>query len=263
MAFDNLEFHEKLGEGGYGTVKRVTFKQPYKGYTEAAAKFVRDMRKEEVEIMSKLSHPNIVTWLGFTNEPISIIFLEIAKNGDLHSHLSDSSKPLPDTLKQKWIQDSVLALQYLHGQNFLHRDIKARNCLLFDPDTLKLCDFGLAREIDRSFTTSSTKGTYQYMAPEIHNTNVNNRAVYSKSSEIYALGMLVQEIWTRKPPFHGLPYGQVIYQVGEGKLQPEIASDCPEDLANMMKQCWDVNPRKRPSIDAIYEGKYKYPDNRQ
>ena len=250
--FSYLEFHEKIGEGAYGIVSRATFKKPFKGYKEAAAKCIRELKTEEVKIMSKLNHPHIVTWIGFySNGPVSIILIEYAKSGSLYDYLMDSSLPLSNALKRKWAKQAALALQYLHKHNFLHRDIKPQNCLLFKNYTLKLCDFGLAREIDHSFTLSSMKGTYQYMAGEIIRTK---KAKFSIYSDIYAYGMLLLAIYTRKTPFDGMEYHCVIYQVGSGKLQPSIPEDIPEDVRCAMKKCWEVEPSKRPTIDRILEG---------
>ena len=250
--YSNLEFHEQLGEGGYGSVNRVTFRKPYKGYTEAAAKSVIEFRKEEVQILAKLSHPHIVDLIGFyQNGPVKIILLEYAQLGSLFDYLSKKSKPLPDELKRKWIRESALGIQYLHSNNCLHRDIKARNCLLFQDNVLKLADFGLARETDHSITVSSQKGTFQYMAPELIATDDRNKASYSKFADIYAYGMLVLEICTRKSPFHDMEVAFVIYNVGSGKLQPTIPSECPKDLADLMKHCWNIIPRRRPTIDCI------------
>ena len=79
IEYANLIFHEKLGEGGFGTVKRVTFKRPFKGYHEAAAKITRDLREEEVEILRRVKHPNIVPLIGFYQDGmINLIVLEYA-----------------------------------------------------------------------------------------------------------------------------------------------------------------------------------------
>ena len=256
----NLVFHEYLGEGRYGRVDRVTFKKPYRGYTEAAAKTIISFRKEEVEILSKLSHPNIVKWIGFCqHEPVHIILTEYAKNGSLRAYLSNKANSLSDNLKLKWIRESALAIQYLHDNRCLHRDIKGSNCLLSKDNTLILCDFGLAREIDHSIIISSQKGTSAYMAPEIIRTDQNNKATFSIYTDIYAYGMLVHEIWTRNLPFPDLESGCIMYQVGEYQLQLDIAPDTPEDLAEIMRNCWKITPDERPKIEeivAIVEGKH-------
>ncbi|XP_072024597.1 tyrosine-protein kinase SRK3-like [Amphiura filiformis] len=248
----NIDFHERIGEGGFGSVSRVSFKKPYKGYTEAASKTViYELAMKEVEVMSKLHHPHIVNLLGICEIPSAkLIVMEYAPNGSLHDYLKDPSKPLPYELQKRWAQESALAIKYLHGHNFLHRDIKPQNCLLFQDNLLKLCDFGLAREIEESQTTSSQKGTYRYMAPEIHVGNERGRAVYSRPADIWAYGMLLLAICTRKPPFEDLEWHRVVFEVGNG-TKPSIPEGCPKDLSDIMQQCWNSDPKQRPTSAYI------------
>ena len=239
----NLEFHEKIGEGGFGTVKRVTFKKPFNGHKEAAAKSVLELGEHEATVMSQFNYKHIIKLFGVCHQEVGdLIIMEYAPNGSLHDFLKDHSKPLPYELQKKWAKEAALAIQYLHGKNFLHRDIKPQNCLLFDNDLLKLCDFGLAREIEASQTTSSQKGTHRYMAPELHRGNESGRAVFSKPSDIYAYGMLILEICTRKPPFEDLQWHRVIVEVGNG-VKPPIPENCPKDLSDIVKRCWKTDPQ--------------------
>ena len=255
----NLQFHEKLGRGGYGSVNRVTFKIPYKGHHEAAAKSVMDFQPGEVEIMTKMCHPHIVELLGvYENGPINVIIMEYACNGSLHDYLMENQDTeIPHDLIRKWAQESAVALQYLHQNNILHRDIKVQNCLLFQDGLLKLCDFGIAKELDYSLTTSSQKGTYRYMSPEILRGNKRGRSVYSRKSDIYAYGMLLLEICTKKPPFDNLEYGYIVFNVGRGKLQPAppTPKECPREMIALIRQCWDYTPSERPDIDDFIQGR--------
>ena len=204
--------------------------------------------------MMQLQHPHIVTLLGVCKTGMAdAILMEYAPKGSLHDYLSDKSKPLPNELKKKWMLESAFAIQYLHRQRCLHRDIKPQNCLLFEGDLLKLCDFGLARKIEHSQTTSAQRGTHRYMAPELHRGNKEGRAVYSKATDVYAYGILILEIHTRKPPFEGWEWHKVILEVGGG-AKPTIPDDCPEDLAKIMQGCWDANAPQRPMIEPIVEG---------
>ncbi|XP_072042856.1 uncharacterized protein [Amphiura filiformis] len=248
---DNIDFHEQLGEGAFGTVNRITFKKPFKGYTEAAAKSVYALRKEEVDIMRKLHHPHIVALLAFYKKgPINMIILEYATNGSLHDYLSDQSKPLPDDLKLKWMKEAASAIEYLHSLNFLHRDIKANNCLLCADHVLKLCDFGLARAIQHSQSSSSIRGTYRYMSPEIHKGNERGRGVYSRPADIYAYGMLMLEIYTRELPFVGIEWQTLVFRVCNGE-QPAIPKSCPKSLSDLMRQCWSMDLKRRPTIQDV------------
>ena len=254
---DMFEVHELLGEGGYGTVKRVTFKKPYKGYEEVAMKTVEKLEKNEVEIMRKLQHPNIVIFIDCfsTKFKTFAIFLEYARHGSLHNFLKDESKLLSEDLKRKWAKESALALQYLHDNSLLHRDIKPQNALIFENHILKLCDFGLAREIDRSATKSTQKGSYQYMAPEIITTSEDMEATYSKFTDIFAYGRMLFAICTRKPPFCNEMQHYVVFNVSQNNIQPVIPPDCPPDLVNIMKACWTTEAKGRPDIANILQGK--------
>ena len=257
IEYKRIKFHEQIGVGAFGAVHRVTFsgifRNQYKGYKQAAAKSVFNLEEKEIKIMSKLKHNNIVTLIGFSQtEVTNVILMEYATNGSLHEYLADLSKPLSVDLQNKWYIESALAIQYLHSQNFLHRDIKPKNCLLFDDYLLKLCDFGLARELEGSRTTSEEKGTKRYMAQELIVLNERGRAVYSKPADIYAYGMLVLEIYTRKPPFPGWEPLKVVFEVGNG-AQPSVPEDCPSYLADMMQQCWNMDPKERPTIEMIVE----------
>ncbi|XP_072021287.1 uncharacterized protein [Amphiura filiformis] len=248
----NIDFHECIGEGGFGSVRRVSFKRPYKGYKEAAGKSVlEELAKKEIEVMSQLNHPNIINLLGVCETGgAHLILMEYAPNGTLHDYLKDPSKTLPYQLQKRWAKESALAINYLHGQNFLHRDIKPQNCLLFQDNLLKLCDFGLSREIKGSQTISSQMGTYRYMAPEIIAGNERGRVIYSRPADIWAYGMLLLEVCSRKPPFPDLELHRVVFEVGNG-AKPFIPEGCPKDLLDIMQQCWNNDPKQRPTIASI------------
>lgn len=256
IKYDDIVFHEPLGHGAYGHVQRATLKKSLKGRKEGAAKTVPTdrLREDEINILASIHHPNIVQLLGTCKlRHENIILLEYTEFGSLHDYLSDRSKPLLPELKRKWIKEAVLAVEYLHARMYLHRDLKASNCLLFENNLLKIADFGLAREINRTETTSTQRGTPRYMAPEIIVGNDRGRAIFSKPADIYALGMLILEIWTRKPPFVGMQPETLHYKVGHGE-QPDIPEECPKEFADLMRRCWIYNPRERPGIDIIKRG---------
>ncbi|XP_072043675.1 uncharacterized protein [Amphiura filiformis] len=253
LQYFDIEFHETLGQGGFGKVSRVTFKKPYKGYTEAVAKNVVDSNLQEYEILCKLNHPNIIKVLGkLTNGPINLIFFEYAIFGSLHDYLmQDPSAPTPEDLLRKWAKESALALQYLHNREILHRDLNVKNCLLFDEALLlKLTDFGLSCEINHSQTISNIMGTAPYLAPEIR--NGHQGAVYSIYSDIYTYGMLLLEICTKQSPFAGLNQQQITAALGSTfGYKPRIPEECPGDLKDLILECLNQMKEERPTIKEV------------
>ena len=161
LTSSDIEFDdEPIGSGSFGEVYRVTLKRPFKGRTEAAAKTnMRKLNKKEIHILRITQHPNILEFLDYIPGRHPIIVTELAKES-LRAYLDKEKGRVSAELQAKWILESAKAIQYLHNgipdengicKPLIHRDLKAANCLLFGDDlVLKLCDFGIAREIDRT-----------------------------------------------------------------------------------------------------------------
>ncbi|XP_072048853.1 uncharacterized protein [Amphiura filiformis] len=253
LQVSDLEFHKQLGRGSYGIVYKVTFKTPYYDINEAAAKCIAEVdMKEEAKLMKNIDHPNIVKLYDVLDDRLAskILLLEYAPNGTVRDYLTQhQGSQTPIKLLKKWARESALALQYLHQKRLLHRDVKASNALLFESNVLKLSDFGLAREMTYSETTSSAKGTWRYMAPEIH-TNDH----FSFKSDIYAYGMMVREIGTGKPPFEDLELSaHVVYKVATVHATPTIPPEFPDALGDLIFRCWNANPKYRPSLEEALD----------
>ncbi|XP_072049756.1 uncharacterized protein [Amphiura filiformis] len=252
MTFSDLNFHEKLGRGSFGIVYKVTFKKPFLNVKVGAAKSIAEEDlKEEALLMKILDHPNIVKLYGVLDGHMGtkILLLEYAPNGTVRDYLTQhEGSEISVKLLKKWARESALGLQYLHQKRLLHRDVKASNSLVFEDNVLKLSDFGLAREMTDSETTSTAKGTWRYMAPEIHKDDH-----FSFKTDIYAYGMLVLEIGTGKPPFDGMEPLQVVFRVGGENLKPTIPADFPKALGVLIWRCWNANPKYRPSLAEALE----------
>ncbi|KAH0622495.1 hypothetical protein JD844_024853 [Phrynosoma platyrhinos] len=116
-----------------------------------------------------------------------------------------------------------------------------------DNKTLKITDFGLAREWHRT-TKMSAAGTYAWMAPE-----VIKSSMFSKGSDIWSYGVLLWELLTGEVPYRGIDGLAVAYGVAVNKLTLPIPSTCPEPFAKLMKECWAQDPHIRPSFTLILE----------
>ncbi|POG76199.1 kinase-like domain-containing protein [Rhizophagus irregularis DAOM 181602=DAOM 197198] len=93
-----------------------------------------------------------------------------------------------------------------------------------------------------------------YIAPEIF-----KGSAFSKETDIYSFGMVMWELTTGCKPFANVEHDHnLIYKILDGE-RPKITEDTPECYANLMKSCWDPNPKKRPSIKEIYSNLRKWP----
>ena len=109
-------------------------------------------------------------------------------------------------------------------------------------------DLGLSQSANKaSSLNNEIYGVIPYIAPEIF-----KRFPFSKESDVYSLGMIMWELTTGCKPFANVKHDHVlIYQIIGGE-QPEITNDTPECFANLMKNCWDSDPKKRPSIEKVH-----------
>ncbi|KAF8035777.1 hypothetical protein BT93_C1718 [Corymbia citriodora subsp. variegata] len=204
-ATDYFSNHNKLGEGGFGPVYRGTLpcgrKIAAKRLSQNSKQGVQEF-KNEVELVAKLQHRNLVRLLGFAMErEETILVYEHVPNGSLDHLLFDPQQSirLDWSARHKIMIGVARGLLYLHEDSrlrIIHRDLKASNILLDENLNPKISDFGMARIFGADQTQGSTKrivGTYGYMSPEY--------AMYgqfSVKSDVFSFGVLMLEIITGK-----------------------------------------------------------------
>ena len=168
--------------------------------------------KNEKEILSEVNHPFIVTlYCAFQDERNLYMLLEYIIGGELFTHLRKAGKFGNDHTRF-YAAQIVMALQYLHNDSVVYRDLKPENLLLDLIGYLKITDFGFAKKVeDRTWTLC---GTPEYLAPEIIQSKGHGKAV-----DWWALGILIYEMLAGYPPFYDEnPFG--IYQkILAGKLE--------------------------------------------
>uniref|UniRef100_A0A6P7H1N7 Mitogen-activated protein kinase kinase kinase 21-like n=1 Tax=Diabrotica virgifera virgifera TaxID=50390 RepID=A0A6P7H1N7_DIAVI len=113
--------------------------------------------------------------------------------------------------------------------------------------TLKITDFGLAREVYKT-TRMSQAGTYAWMAPE-----VIKQSTFSKASDVWSYGVLLWELLTGETPYKGIDTLAVAYGVAVNKLTLPIPSTCPQPWRELMEKCWEADPHRRPSFEQILD----------
>ncbi|MBI1831524.1 MAG: protein kinase [Planctomycetes bacterium] len=244
---------EELGRGGQSVVYKarqeslnriVALKLVHGG--AAADPEERARVRREAEAVARLEHPQIVQiydvgeWAG---QPY--LALEYIAGGTLSKKLAGT--PQPARQAAEWIAGLARTIHWAHEQGIVHRDLKPSNVLLTADGTPKITDFGLARTLhaDSSLTpTGLILGTPSYMAPE--QASGKSKSV-GPGADIYALGAILYEMLTGRPPFLGETPLDVISQVVDvdpvppGRLQPKT----PADLETICLKCLQKDPAHR------------------
>lgn len=211
--------------------------------------------QREVYVMNCLRHPNIVLLLGACQTPPHLgIVMELLLGGSLHHMIHNDRKKLTLKEVQQVALDVACGLQYLHGINILHRDLKGKNVLLTNdqfPCQAKLCDFGLARMRQETATMTGNIGTVHWTAPEI----MNNKR-YRFSADVYSLGMVLYEMASGKLPFAEMIPMAVMVAVVINKQRPpmdEIKSRHGDEprLQELIEKCTEWEASQRPSITEV------------
>ena len=244
----------ELGRGSFGCVYLVKHKMTDKKY----ALKVMNKRKilqtygncqlihNEIEIQSKLNHPNIIRLYNMseTEEEINVL-LEYAENGNLFS-LIQKEKGFSEHKAYKYFIQIVNAVYFLHQNNIIHRDIKPENILIGENNLLKLCDFGWAKELIVN-NRSTFCGTVEYMAPEIVGSEK-----YDCSVDVWSLGILLYELLMGHSPFKSKKEKNIMIKIKLHDLVFDKDKPLSKDCMNLITGLLDANPLNRLKLKDIF-----------
>ncbi|MCD7464220.1 hypothetical protein HAX54_052311 [Datura stramonium] len=256
ILWEDLTIGEQIGEGSCGTVYhglwygsdvavKVFSKQEYSD--EVIYSF-----KQEISLMKRLRHPNILLFMGAVTSPQRLcIVTEFLPRGSLFRLLQRNSSKL------EWRRRIHMALDVARGMNYLHhltppivhRDLKSSNLLVDKNWTVKVGDFGLSRLKHETYLATKTgKGTPQWMAPEVLRNEPSD-----EKSDVYSFGVILWELATEKIPWDNLNTMQVIGAVGFMNQRLDIPKDVHPQLASIIESCWLSDPQCRPSFQELVE----------
>ncbi|KAL0733855.1 hypothetical protein Bca4012_010065 [Brassica carinata] len=207
------------------------------------AHFMEQQFQQEVSMLANLKHQNIVRFIGACRKPmVWCIVTEYAKGGSVRQFLTKrQNRAVPLKLAVKQALDVARGMAYVHGRNFIHRDLKSDNLLISTDKSIKIADFGVARiEVQTEGMTPET-GTYRWMAPSLMIIQRDDNKV-----DVYSFGIVLWELITGLLPFQNMTAVQAAFAVVNRGVRPTVPNDCLPVLSEIMTRCWDANPEVRP-----------------
>ena len=257
--FDNEILLESiLGSGAFGSVYRGR----WRGH-DVAVKLMAsqgtsllDSFHAEVEVLSRLKHPNIVQFMGASVVPPHLCLVEeLVENGSLwnllHSErdgMGPPPRPLSLLRTLDLAEEIASALAYIHP-TIVHRDLKSGNVLLDSGWHAKVADFGIARFKNNTYMTThgGGAGTAAYMAPELF-----SAGRIDEKSDIFSLGVLIWEMYLGEIPWNDCTHPmQVVMAIGVNGERLRLPDDMPKTLSHIIKKCWREDPHRRPSASEF------------
>ena len=205
--------------------------------------FVEKFRRE-AKMAASLSHPNLVNVFDQgTDNQIIFLVMEFVPGINLRDALNDFGALTPDRALEI-LEPLTSGLAAAHSAGILHRDLKPENVFLSDSGTVKLGDFGLAREISSQTQTGSVVGTAAYLSPELV-----LRGQADARSDIYSLGVMAFEMLTGKQPYGGDQAVQIAYQHANSNVPApsSLNAGVPELLDEIVLWATARNPSDRPT----------------
>ena len=252
-AIPGYEILGVLGRGGMGVVykarqtalKRLVALKMILAGAHAGRDEVARFRTE-AEAVARLQHPNIVQIHEIGEQDgLPFLALEYVDGGSLEGKLAGN--PQNPGAAADLVQKLAQAMHTAHQAGVIHRDLKPANVLLTPDDTPKITDFGLAKQLDGSAAQTQSgaiMGTPSYMAPE---QAAGRTREVGPATDVYALGAILYEMLTGRPPFKAETPTDTILQVIEEEPVSvvRLRARVPRDLETICLKCLQKDPKKR------------------
>ncbi|XP_034542041.1 NUAK family SNF1-like kinase 2 [Notolabrus celidotus] len=244
------EFLETLGKGTYGKVKKAKERSGRLVAIKSIRKEkIRDEQdlvhiRREIEIMSTLCHPHIITiYEVFENKDKIVIVMEYASRGDLYDYICDK-RNISEREARHFFRQIVSAVHYCHQNGIVHRDLKLENILLDGNGNVKIADFGLSNLYHGDEYLQTFCGSPLYASPEI----VNGRPYRGPEVDTWSLGVLLYTMVHGTMPFDGHNHKALVQQISTGNYRKP---NHPSDACGLIRWMLMVNPERRATIEEI------------
>uniref|UniRef100_A0A8C0XYY6 Tyrosine-protein kinase n=1 Tax=Cyprinus carpio carpio TaxID=630221 RepID=A0A8C0XYY6_CYPCA len=258
LEHDDVILGQSIGRGNFGEVFSGRL---HSDNTPVAVKACRENLPAEhknkflmeARILKQYDHPNIVKLIGVCTQkqPIYII-MELVQGGDFLTFLRTEGHNLKTKMLIKMAENVASGMAYLESKKCIHRDLAARNCLVGEESVVKISDFGMSRQ-EQDGVYSAAGGMKQipvkWTAPE-----ALNYGRYTTESDVWSFGVLLWETFSRGVTPYTIPHNmnnqQTRDEVERGYRMP-APNNCPGEIYALMCQCWQYDPRNRPSFRKL------------
>uniref|UniRef100_A0A8C6HUN3 Tyrosine-protein kinase receptor n=1 Tax=Mus spicilegus TaxID=10103 RepID=A0A8C6HUN3_MUSSI len=268
---EQIAIIRELGQGSFGMVYEGLARGLEAGEesTPVALKTVNELASarerveflKEASVMKAFKCHHVVRLLGVVSQgQPTLVIMELMTRGDLKSHLrslrpeAENNPGLPQPALSDMIQmagEIADGMAYLAAKKFVHRDLAARNCMVSQDFTVKIGDFGMTRDVyETDYYRKGGKGLLpvRWMAPESL-----KDGIFTTHSDVWSFGVVLWEIVTlAEQPYQGLSNEQVLKFVMDGGVLEEL-ENCPIQLQELMRLCWQHSPRLRPTFVHILD----------